>query len=68
MGSDRVVTVGVFARVKQQTRNFCMTELRREGECAVALFAAGEWKEATAFFQLTHCRRNREIYLASIPE
>src|SRR2546423_7847416 len=68
MASHRVVSVWIFARVKQQSNNFCMTKIRCHGECQVAVLTAGGAKQPTGILDAPQGRCHRQIDSSAAPD
>jgi hypothetical protein len=62
MASDRVVSVRVFACIKQQSDDFDLTMLRCQCERQVAVVTAGGRKELANFLQASQSRRDRQVH------
>jgi hypothetical protein len=57
MSSDGVVSVGIFARIQQQTNHFDVAKLCCQGECQVAIFRARVRKAPPGFVDASEgCR------------
>src|SRR5258706_6570499 len=54
MAPDWVVSVWIFARVKQQSNDFDTAKLRRQRECQVAVAPGGDWEPATEIRDASH--------------
>src|SRR6266404_7732950 len=61
MASHRVVSVWIFARVKQQSNDLDMTKIRRQSECQMPVLTAGPRKESTCIVNAPQGRCHRQI-------
>jgi hypothetical protein len=67
MTSHRVVSVWIFARVKQQSNDLDMTKIRRQSERQMAVLTAGAGKQPTRFLDAPQSRCHRQINLRTAP-
>src|ERR1700704_3687294 len=68
MAPDRVVSIGIFARVKQQSNDLDVTELRGQRERQVAILTVGPRKQAAGLLDASQSRRNRQINPTATPD
>ncbi len=68
MAPDRVVSIGIFARVKQQSNDLDMTKLRGQRERQVAILAVGARKQPAGVLDASQSRRNRQINPTAAPD
>jgi len=61
MAPDRVVSIGIFARVEQPSNHLDMTKLRGQGELQVAILAVATRKQPAGFLDASQRRRHRQI-------
>ena len=61
MSADRVVSVWIFARVKQQPNDFDMTKLRCQRERQGAILIVGIRKQPAGLLEASQSRRSRQI-------
>jgi len=61
MASHRVVSIWIFARVKQQSDDLDMTRIRRQSKCQMAVLTAGSGKQPTGILDASEGRRHRQI-------
>src|ERR1700730_749664 len=68
MAPDRVVSIGIFARVKQQSNDLDMTKLRGQRERQVAILTVGSRKQPAGLLDASQSRRNRQINPTAAPD
>ena len=68
MAPDRVVSIGIFARVKQQSNDLDMTKLRGQRERQVAILTVGSRKQPAGLLGASPSRRNRQINPTASPD
>jgi hypothetical protein len=68
MASDRVVSVWVFTRVKQQSDDLDMTKIRCQSEGQMAVLAAGARKQLTGVLDAPQSCCHRQIDLSAAPD
>ena len=68
MASHRVVSVWIFARVKQQSNDLDMTKIRRQSECQMPVLTAGLRKESTGILNAPQGRCHRQIDSSAAPD
>lgn len=56
VASDRVISVWIFARIKQQTNDLDMAKIRCQSECQMAVITAGFGKQSTGILQASQGR------------
>jgi hypothetical protein len=61
MASHRVVSIWIFARVKQQSDDLDMTRIRRQSKCQMAVLTAGDCKQPMGILDASDGRRHRQI-------
>src|SRR5258707_1890911 len=61
MASHRVVSIWIFARVKQQSDDLDMTRIRCQSKCQIAVFTGGRCKQPTGILNASEGRRHRQI-------
>ena len=67
MAPDWVVSVWIFARVKQQSNDFDTAKLRRQGESQVAVATIGDWEQSAEILNASQSRRYRQIDPGTAP-
>jgi hypothetical protein len=68
MGPDRVVSIGIFTRVKQQSNDLDMTKLRGQRERQVAIPTVGTRKQPAGLLDNSQSRRHRQINPSAAPD
>ena len=68
MAPDRVVKIGIFARVEQPSNHLDMTKLRGQGECQVAILAVATRKQPAGLLDASPSRRHRQINPTAAPD
>jgi len=68
MASHRVVSVWIFARVKQQSNDLDMTKIRRQSECQMAVLTAGAGKQPTGILDAPQGDCYRQIDSSATPD
>ena len=68
MAPDRVVSIGIFARVKQQSNHLDMTKLRGQRERQVPILTAGTRKQPAGLLDASQSRRYRQINPTAAPD
>jgi len=61
MASDRIVSIGIFARFQQPSNDLDMTEVRRQRECQMALLTAGTGKQPAGILDAPQGRCHRQV-------
>ena len=67
MASHRVVSVWIFARVKQQSNDLDSTTISCQGECQVAFAIIGDWKQSAEILYMSQSRRYGQIHPSATP-
>jgi len=68
MPSHRVVSVWIFARVKQQSYDLDMTKIRCQSECQMAVLTAGGREQSAGLLDASQSSRNRQINPSAAPD
>jgi len=68
MAPHRVVSVWIFACVKQQPNDLDMTEIRCQSECQMAVRTAGARKEPTGILDASQGHCHRQIESSAAPD
>jgi hypothetical protein len=68
MASHRVVSVWIFARVKQQPNDIDMTKIRCQSKCQLAVLRVGPRKQPTGIFDAPQGRCHRQIDSSAAPD
>ena len=68
MASHRVVSVWIFARVKQQSNDLDVTKIRRQSERQMAILTAGARKQPTSILDAPQRRCHRQIDSSAAPD
>src|SRR5216684_4303630 len=65
---NRVVSVWIFARVKQQSNDLDMTKIRCQSECQMAVLTASARKQPTGIFNASQGCCHRQVDSSAAPD
>jgi hypothetical protein len=68
VASDRVISVWIFARVKQQSNDLDMTKIRRRSERQMAVLAAGICEQPASILYAPQGRCHGQIDSSAAPD